>query len=140
MEERFIYCSTGMTDWETWQVAAKDAYFINCQIEHPSTICQEEINYEDRITNVVDDIMVKLATDDETIHTDRLIDPYIEHPTDSNKIIGLFDLDEIENPLNEAYYCTQDWRDTNTGSDLSILTEAEAEAEGFDFGNDEEEE
>lgn len=60
----------------------------------------------------------------------------IDHPLDSNKIIGLFDDGKVGDPLNEAYYCTQAWRDANVGSSLQILTQTEAEAEGFNFGEE----
>lgn len=134
MAIKYIFCDTGLTDWDAWQVSAKEAvnaYYIS---QNPSTgACEVRVDYEDRITNTIADSEVRLADDKTTFHSDRFIDPYIDHPSDSKKIIGLFDDSETDDPLKIAYYCAQSWRDANVGSALTIIDQEEAESEGFIF-------
>lgn len=137
MTIRYVLALVNKETWDSdWQIPAKEAFFAEYELQFPQGECETKESYQDRITGVVQDTMVKLARDNITLHTDRLTDP-IEHPTDPNKILSVYDDTKIGDNLNVAYYQTQSWRDTYGGSVYTDISQAEAEAEGFDFGTEE---
>jgi len=132
MANRYIY-SNGLTiaQWDTeWQIPAKEAFFAEYKIICPQGVEKTKTDYQDRITGVIQNIQVKLATDKVSVHTDRLADPII-HPSNPLKIIHSYDEEKINDKLNIAYVSTQTWRNANGGSNFDDLDRAEVEALGF---------
>ena len=154
--------SSGIEMGENWQIAAKEAFysyylnFLGAMYvgSYQETIgnfqylkdaqgniisyIETMINYTDPVTGIVADSQV-LKDAQNNLLSNRLTDPYIfdgtYNPTDTNKVIYPFDDTETAE-YQAGYYTTQSWRDANTGADATIITQEEAEADGFDFGTE----
>jgi len=133
---KYMYCATGLANLELWQIPAKVAFLNEYKLQFPQEELETKENYQDRITNIVKDTLTKLATDGITLHTDRLSNP-TNHPTNSNKLLTIFDDSKVNNKLDAAYYCTQSWRGNNSvGTAFTIIDKTKAERKGFIFDID----
>ena len=91
MAIRYMYGTDGLISYDTnWQIPAKEAWLAEYETQFPQGKCEIKTAYQDKITGVIQDTMVKLATDGVTVHCDRLVSPNL-HPTDPNKHITVYD-------------------------------------------------
>ena len=137
MARKFLY-SNGLTvtQWDTeWQIPAKEAWLAQYLVQFPQGKNEIKQNYQDRITGVIQNTNVKIATDGITLHSDRMTDPILQ--VDPLKIMSSFDDSKTSDSLNPDYYTNQSWRTTNSaGASFTIIDEAQAIIEGFVFDQD----
>jgi len=117
---------------EAWHKPAKEDHFVRNSVPTKTLT-----DYTDRKTGTTEDITMGLSVTG-TNHMDRIFDP-IYHPDYPTTNLALVTYDDT-NVLNDeafVYTTTQSWRDANTGSAILDKSTAEAEALGFDFGEEE---